>query len=44
MMSARIRNALLLYAPVVEQAGVELRLHDTVLYASIYRALIEDRF
>jgi hypothetical protein len=38
MMSARIRNALVLYAPLAEEHGVELRLHDTVLYNSIYRA------
>jgi hypothetical protein len=38
MMSARIRNALVLYGPLADAAGAELRLHDTVLYASIYRA------
>ena len=38
MMSARIRNALLLYAPLAGEPGVELRLHDTVLYNSIYRS------
>jgi hypothetical protein len=36
-MSARIRTALLGFRPIVE-AGGELRLHDTVLYNSIYRA------
>jgi hypothetical protein len=35
-MSARIRTALVGFRPVVE-AGGELRLHDTVLYNSIYR-------
>ena len=38
MMGARIRNALLLFGPLAEEPGVELRLHDTVLYNSIYRA------
>jgi len=38
MMTARIRNALLLYAPLTGEPGAELRLHDTVLYNSIYRA------
>ena len=38
MMSARIRNALVLYAPLAAEPGVKLRLHDTVLYNSIYRA------
>ena len=36
-MSARIRTALVGFLPVVE-AGGDLRLHDTVLYNSIYRA------
>lgn len=36
-MSARIRTALVGYRPIIE-AGAELRLHDTVLYNSIYRA------
>ncbi|WP_433375124.1 XRE family transcriptional regulator [Actinoplanes sp. CA-142083] len=36
-MSARIRTAFVGFRPVVE-AGAELRLHDTVLYNSIYRA------
>ena len=35
--SARIRAALIQFSPVAE-AGGELRLHDTVLYNSIYRA------
>jgi hypothetical protein len=38
MMSARIRNALVLYGPLASESGVELRLHGTVLYNSIYRA------
>jgi len=37
MMSARIRNALILFRPLVEEPGVSLRLHDTVLYNSICR-------
>ena len=38
MMPARIRNALVLFQPLTDQPGVSLRLHDTVLYNSIYRA------
>jgi hypothetical protein len=38
MMSGRINNALILYRPLVEEPGVSLRLHDTVLYNSIYLA------
>lgn len=38
VMTARIRNALILYRPLADEPGVELRLHDTVLYNSIYRA------
>lgn len=36
--SSRIRNALALFAPVLEVEGVEARLHDTILYNSIFRA------
>jgi hypothetical protein len=36
-MAAKIRNAIVLYRPLLEH-GVEIRLHDTVLYNSIYRA------
>ncbi|MET8151804.1 XRE family transcriptional regulator [Actinoplanes sp. NPDC049668] len=36
-MSARIRTALVGFHPIVE-AGAQLRLHDTVLYNSIFRA------
>jgi hypothetical protein len=36
-MNARIRTAMVGFRPIVE-AGGELRLHDTVLYNSIYRA------
>jgi hypothetical protein len=38
VMIARIRNALILYRPLADEPGVELRLHDTTLYNSIYRA------
>jgi hypothetical protein len=38
MMSVRISNALLLFKPLVEEPGVSIRLHDTVLYNSIYLA------
>jgi hypothetical protein len=37
-MSAKIRNALVLYRPLLEVDGIELRLHRTVLYNSLYRA------
>ncbi|MEW2546579.1 XRE family transcriptional regulator [Streptomyces sp. NPDC047002] len=37
-MAAKIRNALLNYAPLFGLPGVEFRLHDTTLYNSIYRA------
>jgi hypothetical protein len=37
-MSAKIRNALMLYRPLGAVANVEIRLHRTVLYNSIYRA------
>ncbi|MFC3738841.1 hypothetical protein [Paractinoplanes deccanensis] len=36
-MAARIRTALIAFGAVVD-AGAELRLHDTVLYNSIYRS------
>lgn len=36
-MAARIRNAFVLYRPVRGLDGVEIRLHRTVLYNSIYR-------
>jgi transcriptional regulator with XRE-family HTH domain len=38
IMSTRIRNALILYQPLTREPGIQLRLHDTVLYNSIYRA------
>ena len=34
----KIRNALVLFRPLADEPGIELRLHDTVLYNSIYRA------
>lgn len=37
-MAAKIRNSLVLYQPLHELEHVEIRLHDTVLYNSIYRA------
>ncbi|MEV5751686.1 XRE family transcriptional regulator [Actinoallomurus sp. NPDC052308] len=36
--SAKVRNAIVLYKPLRQLDGVEFRLHDTVLYNSIYRA------
>ncbi|MFC0550492.1 XRE family transcriptional regulator [Planotetraspora thailandica] len=38
VMAARIKNALTLYRPLQEVEGVEVRLHRTVLYNSLYRA------
>ncbi|MEW9530816.1 XRE family transcriptional regulator [Microbispora sp. NPDC049125] len=38
VMAARVRNALTLYSPLHQVDGVEIRLHQTVLYNSIYRA------
>lgn len=37
-MAAKIRNSLVLYQPLRDLEHVEIRLHDTVLYNSIYRA------
>ena len=37
-MPAKIRNALTLYRPLTSAPNVEIRLHRTVLYNSIYRA------
>jgi hypothetical protein len=36
-MAAKIRNALVLYRRIADRDGVEIRLHPTVLYNSIYR-------
>lgn len=35
--TAKVRNAIVLYRPLRDLDGVEIRLHDTVLYNSIYR-------
>ena len=37
-MTAKIRNALTLYRPLGAVQNIEIRLHRTVLYSSIYRA------
>jgi transcriptional regulator with XRE-family HTH domain len=37
-MAAKIRNALALYRPLRDSGQAEIRLHQTVLYNSIYRA------
>ncbi len=37
-MAAKIRNALMLYRPLCAAENIEIRLHRTVLYSSIYRA------
>jgi hypothetical protein len=36
--AAKVRNAIVLYRPLAEVDGVEIRLHDSVLYNSVYRA------
>ena len=41
-MAAKIRNALALYWPLGAVENIEIRLHRTVLYNSIYRA--DDQF
>lgn len=38
IMSARIRNSLVLFGRLASEPGIALRLHDTVLYNSIYRS------
>ncbi|MGP3914256.1 XRE family transcriptional regulator [Nonomuraea sp. 10N515B] len=38
VMAARVKNALTLYRALLDVRGVEIRLHHTVLYNSIYRA------
>ncbi|MEO3876101.1 XRE family transcriptional regulator [Nonomuraea sp. B12E4] len=38
VMAARVMNALTLYQALLDVQGVEIRLHHTVLYNSIYRA------
>jgi hypothetical protein len=38
VMVARIRNAMILYRSLATVPGVEIRIHDTVLYDSIYQA------
>jgi transcriptional regulator with XRE-family HTH domain len=37
-MASKIRNALVLYQPILDVPGVEVRLHSTVLYSSLYRS------
>lgn len=37
-MAAKIRNAILMYRPLQGVSGIDFRLHDTILYNSIYRA------
>lgn len=38
VMAGRIHNALILFRPLADEHGIRLRLHDTVLYNSIYMA------
>lgn len=40
-MPAKVRNALTLFRPLAEVDGIEIRLHQAVLYNSIYR--VDDR-
>jgi transcriptional regulator with XRE-family HTH domain len=37
-MAAKVRNTIMLFGKLLAEPGVELRLHGTVLYNSIYRA------
>ena len=37
-MAAKVRNALTHFRPLTESGNVEIRIHATVLYNSIYRA------
>jgi hypothetical protein len=37
-MPSRVRMTLSLATPLLSQGGIEIRLHATTLYASIYRA------
>jgi transcriptional regulator with XRE-family HTH domain len=37
-MAAKIRNSIVLYQPLRDIERIEIRLHSTVLYASLYRA------
>lgn len=36
-LSLKVKNALVLYKPLRDVEGIEFRLHDTILYNSIYR-------
>jgi transcriptional regulator with XRE-family HTH domain len=37
-MAARVRNAIVLFRPLQAEENIEIRLHGTILYNSIYRA------
>ena len=37
-MASKVRNALTLYRPLLEREHIEIRLHEAILYNSIYRA------
>ena len=37
-LAGKVRNAIVLYRPLLAIEGIEIRLHDTVLYNSIFRA------
>ena len=38
VLAAKVRSSLVLFGPLLGEPGVEIRLHETVLYNSIYRA------
>jgi hypothetical protein len=38
MLAAKVRNALTFYLPHSEIPNIEIRLHETILYNSIFRA------
>jgi hypothetical protein len=38
VLAAKVRSSLVLFGPLLGEPGVEIRLHGTILYNSIYRA------
>jgi transcriptional regulator with XRE-family HTH domain len=38
VLAAKVRSSLVLFGPLLAEPGVEIRLHGTILYNSIYRA------
>ena len=37
-MPAKVRSAIIAYRPLAKMENIEVRLHDTILYNSIFRA------